>query len=105
MKRIARRIHVKPDRLEGYKQQHANIWPSIANAIEAANLHNYSIHYLDGELFAYMEYTGDDYAADMKRLGESEDMKQWCRICSEMQVSPGLPDGTWVDMEEVFYQA
>ena len=105
MKRIARRIYVKPDRLEDYKQQHANIWPSVAKAIESANLHNYSIHYLDGELFAYMEYSGDDYAADMKRLGESEDMKQWCRICSEMQVSPGLPDGTWVDMEEVFYQA
>lgn len=105
MKRIAQIIGVKPECLHEYRQLHDAIWPEISQAITQAHLHNYSIFHFDGKLFAYMEYTGDDYEGDMARLSGLEAMRRWCAICSTMQLCPGLPDGTWQDMDEVFYHA
>jgi len=68
MKRFQQVVKVKPECLEKYKALHADIWPDVANMIKACHIQNYSISYRDGFLFAYFEYTGSDYAADMAKM-------------------------------------
>lgn len=100
MKRIMQVIGIKPECLNAYCKLHAHIWPDVANAIKQAHLTNYSIHYLNGQLIQYMEYTGENFAQDMQRLSQCEAMQRWCSVCKTMQV----PDsGQWTDAAEVFY--
>ena len=66
-------IGVKRETLDRYLELHKDVWPGVLKRIEQCNIHNYSI-YLgeldDGNLylFAYYEYTGDDFEADMKKM-------------------------------------
>lgn len=100
MKRILQTIGVRPDCFDAYCDLHDHIWPDVADAISRANLENYSIFHLNGNLYQYMEYTGTDLEADMAALAESEAMLRWCSICKTMQ----LPDtGVWSDAIEVFH--
>ena len=61
-------IQVKAEKLDEYKRLHANPWPEVDSMIKACNIRNYSIYYRDGLLFSYLEYTGDDFEADMEEL-------------------------------------
>ena len=40
--------------------------------IKKCNMQNYSIFYKDNLLYAYFEYTGSDFAADMARMAADE---------------------------------
>ena len=62
MKRHGQLIGLKSGKLEEYKRYHANVWPEIASKIKECNIQNYSIFHKDGMLFAYFEYTGNDFA-------------------------------------------
>ncbi len=63
-------IGIKPDKIEEYKQLHANAWPGVLKTIRECNIRNYSIYLKEVEpgnyyLFSYFEYTGvdsDDHA-------------------------------------------
>ena len=68
MKRVQQIVKVKPEKYEEYKKLHANIWEEAAKVIKEAHIQNYSISYRDGLLFAYFEYTGDNYEMDMCSL-------------------------------------
>src|SRR6476469_3266368 len=65
MQRYASLIGVKPEGIAEYERLHANTWPAVLDTIHAANIRNYSIFRYGNKLFAYFEYIGDDYAADM----------------------------------------
>lgn len=100
MKRMMQVIGLRPECVEAYCALHAQIWPEVADAIRQAHLSNYSIHYLNGQLIQYMEYTGDDFTQDMNRLAQCDAMQRWCAVCRTMQI----PDsGQWADAAEVFY--
>ena len=68
VKRYGWVIKVKPDKLDEYKRLHANPWPGVNAMLKACNIQNYSIFHRDGLLFSYLEYTGDDFEADMERM-------------------------------------
>ena len=65
MKRFWQIIGVKPEHFERYKKYHAAVWPEILDMIKQCNIQNYSIFHKDGMLFAFFEYTVNDFAADM----------------------------------------
>ena len=67
-KRYGSVIMVKPEKLEYYKELHANPWPQVLATITASNIRNYVIYYRDGYLFSSFEYWGDDFEADMKKM-------------------------------------
>lgn len=67
MIRIGQVIGIRPACLEDCKKLHAEIWPGVAEMITKCNIRNYSIYHLNGQLFAYMEYVGDDYEATWPR--------------------------------------
>ena len=74
MQRYGSVIEVRPDKIEQYKQLHADVWPGVAEMIRRCHIHNYSIYLRelpDGRtyLFSYFEYHGDDFAADAAKMG------------------------------------
>jgi len=105
VKRVGQVIKVRPEKLQDYKELHAAVWPEVLEATRERNIRNYSIFYKDGYLFAYFEYIGDDYEADMKALYADERCQKWeevCRACHEPLETRSKGEW-WADMEEVFY--
>lgn len=101
---------LKPEGVLRYKELHAAVWPTVLRKITECNIRNYSIYLKEIEgkpyLFSYWEYTGDDFDADMKKMGADTTTQRWWKETSSLQ-SP-LPDAaakgeTWSTMEEVFH--
>ena len=105
MKRIGQIIGVKPEHFESYKKYHAAVWPEILDMIKKCNIQNYSIFHKDGILYAYMEYTGADYEADMAKMAADPRTQEWWKVMRPMQSPvPTRKEGEWwADMEEVFH--
>ena len=105
VKRYGWVIKVKPEKLDYYKKLHANPWPQVNKMLKECNIQNYSIYYRDGLLFSYLEYTGTDFEADMKKMAADSTTRRWWREtdpCQEAVDSAG--EGVWwADMEEVFH--
>ena len=57
----------------------------ILKKITACNIRNYSIFHKDGLLFAYMEYIGDDFEADMAKMAADPKTQEWWAIMEPMQ--------------------
>ncbi len=107
MTRMGHVIRVNPETLEEYKRIHAAVWPEILSLIAACNIRNYTIFLREPEnlLFAYWEYHGTDFAADMEKMKADPDMKRWWEITDPMQTPlDSRRDGEWwAPMEEVFH--
>lgn len=105
MKRYGQLIGVKPEKFEEYKQYHAEVWPEVLDMIKRCNIRNYSIFHKDNMLFAYFEYTGNDYAADMARMAAHPKTQEWWSVMHQIQVPiASVSEGEWwSDMEEVFH--
>jgi L-rhamnose mutarotase len=109
MRRVGVTIGLRKEALEEYKRIHVRIWPEIEAAIREAGITNYSIFYLDAQLFGYFEYTApeSEFDARMRRLAAAPRMREWWDITEPMQVvradrRPG--DHWWSTMELVFHQ-
>lgn len=105
MKRYGQVIKVKPEKLDYYKELHAAPWPQVLSMISECNIKNYSI-YLKGEyLFAYFEYVGDDFEADMAKMAADPTTQKWWDECMPCQqpLEGNAAGEWWADMEEVFH--
>jgi len=68
MRRFGQLIKVKPEKLAYYKELHAKPWPCVIERLKACHFQNYAIFLAPGnQLFAYFEYTGNDFEADQKK--------------------------------------
>ena len=105
MRRYGQLIGVKPEKLAEYKRYHARVWPEVLRKITECNIRNYSIYQKDGLLFAYFEYVGSDYAADMARMAADPKTQEWWAVMKPMQspLATRQADEWWADMEEVFH--
>jgi L-rhamnose mutarotase len=105
MQRFGQVIRVKPEKFEEYRKYHADVWPAILDMIRQCNIRNYSIYHKDGYLFAYMEYHGADFEADMAKMAADPKTQEWWDIMIPMQDPlPTRAEGEWwADMEEVFH--
>ena len=105
MKRHGQLIRVKTEELEEYKKYHAEVWPEILEMIRKCNIRNYSIYHKDGYMFAYFEYVGTDFAADMAKMAADPKTQEWWDIMMPMQEPlETRADGEWwAEMEEVFH--
>ncbi len=106
MMRVGQIIGMPPENLEEYKRYHAAVWPEVADMITQCNIRNYSIYHKDGLLFAYFEYVGEDYAADMAKMAADQKTQEWWDIMMPLQRPlPTRQAGEWwANMEEVFHQ-
>jgi len=105
MKRYGSVIKIKPEKLEEYKELHANIWPDVAKMITECNITNYSIYHKDGFLFSYFEYAGKDFKSDMAKMAADPTTQKWWNICMPMQepLETKKEGEWWAEMEEVFH--
>ena len=105
MKRYGQVIGVKPEQLERYRRYHAAVWPEVLAMIKQCNIQNYSIYHMDGKLFAYFEYTGADFSADMARMAADPKTQEWWAVMEPMQepLATRAPGEWWASMEEVFH--
>ena len=103
-------IELRPEKLEEYKQLHADVWPGVLKMIEECNIRNYSIYL--GELqegkyylFGYFEYTGDDFKGDMAKMAADPTTQKWWTFCEpcQMPIPTRKEDEWWANMEEVFH--
>jgi len=90
-----------------YLELHAAVWPDVLRMITACGIRNYSIFLKEPEnlMFAYFEYHGDDYAADMARMAADPVTQDWWAVCMPCQVPLDTrKEGEWwADMREVFH--
>jgi L-rhamnose mutarotase len=105
MKRFGQLIGLKPEHYDMYKAYHARVWPEVLDTIRKCNIRNYSIFHHDGLLFAYFEYHGSDYAADMAKMAADPKTQEWWAIMNPTQSPlPTRAAGDWWSvMEEVFH--
>jgi len=105
MKRLASVIGMKPENREEYERLHADVWPDVLKRIHDSNIRNYSIYRYGELLFAYMEYIGTDFEADMAAMAADPVTQDWWKICMPLQ-SP-VPDRAegewWADIPEIFH--
>lgn len=107
MKRMGMLVGLKPDRIAEYRKLHAAVWPEILDKIRECNIRNYSIFLREPEnlLFAYWEYVGNDFAADMRQMAADPHTQRWWKICMPCQepLESRGDDEWWAMMEEVFH--
>ena len=105
MQRYGMLIKVRPEKLEEYKELHANPWPGVLKTIHACNIRYYSIYLKDGFLFGYYEYIGEDYAADMAKMAADPVTQEWWKQTDPCQepLSTRKEGEWWAIMEEVFH--
>jgi len=105
MQRYGQLIGVKPEQIEIYERLHAQVWPEVLSTIQACNVRNYSIFRHGTQLFAYFEYVGDDFAADMARMAADPKTQAWWKLTDPLQEP--LPERAagewWATMREVFH--
>ncbi|HWL26726.1 MAG TPA: L-rhamnose mutarotase [Ureibacillus sp.] len=105
MKRVASVIRLSTDNYERYKELHRAVWTDVLATIKQCNIQNYSIYYLNGQLFSYFEYIGTDYEADMEIMAQDPITQKWWDLCKPLQnpYDNRKPGEWWSEMEELFY--
>lgn len=107
MQRMGQVIGLKQEQITEYKRVHAAVWPEILALISACSIRNYTIFLKEPEnlLFAYWEYYGTDFKADMAKMAADARMQDWWRLCDPMQrpLETRKPGEWWAMMEPVFH--
>lgn len=103
-------IGIKPEMMEEYKRLHADTWPGVLSKLHDCNIKNYSIYLKEIEhgkfyLFAYFEYTGTDFEAEMAKMAADPLTQEWWKHTDPCQIPIPTRDEKefWASMEEVFH--
>jgi L-rhamnose mutarotase len=81
MQRFGQVLGIKPEHIEEYERLHAAVWPDVLTMIHECNIRNYSIFRHRNTLFAYFEYVGDDFEADMQKMSQDPTTRRWWDVC------------------------
>jgi L-rhamnose mutarotase len=107
MQRMGQVIGLNAEKIAEYKRLHAAVWPDVLKMITACNIRNYSIFLKEPEnlLFAYFEYHGTDFAADMAKMADDKTTQDWWAVCMPCQapLATRAEGEWWAGMEEVFH--
>jgi L-rhamnose mutarotase len=105
VQRFASVVRLRPEKEAEYRALHADVWPGVLAALKKAHIGNYSIFLRDGLLFSYLEYTGDDYAADTAGIAQDPVTREWWTVTDPCQqpVDSAAEGEWWAPAEEVFH--
>jgi L-rhamnose mutarotase len=98
-------IKVHTDRLDDYVRLHQSVPAQVIGRLREAHVSNYSIFFRDGYLFSYLEYTGDDYAADMAVVAQDPATRLWWELTDPCQqpLDTVAAGEWWAPATEVFH--
>jgi L-rhamnose mutarotase len=105
IRRIGMVIGIKEDCIAEYRALHDG--PGVRDLLEAANMRNFNIFLQkmpDGKYyeFAYFEYHGTDYEADMAKLAKEPRNIAWLKQTDATQ-TPLESHASWAVMERIFF--
>ncbi len=105
LQRYAQVIRLRPEDEAEYVRHHAAVWPTVLQTIADCNIRNYSIFLRAGVLYAYFEYHGTDYAADMRKMAADSETQRWWALMDPMQypMEDAAEGERWSQMKEVFH--
>ena len=107
MQRHAQLVGLRPEALTRYRELHTAVWPEVLATLRSCGVVNYSIFLREPELllFAYFEYVGEDWDADMERMRQDPATQEWWRIVEPLQrpVEDRAPGEWWKTLPEVFH--
>ena len=107
MQRHGQVIGIGAEAVAEYKKLHAEVWPQVLDMITACNIRNYSIFLREPEnvMFAYFEYVGTDFDADMAKMAADPVTQKWWDVCMPLQrpLETRAEGEWWAEMEEVFH--
>lgn len=77
----------------------------VLKMITTCNIRNYSIFHKGHQLFAYFEYVGENFDADMAKMAADPTTQKWRAIMMPMQqpIENREEGDWWANMEEVFH--
>ncbi len=104
-RRFGQVLSITSEHIEEYERLHQAVWPTVLATIHACNIRNYSIFRYEHLLFAYFEYVGDDYEADMAKMAGDPTMQEWWSVCEPLQdpLPQRIPGEWWMTLHEVFH--
>lgn len=104
-RRIASVVRLIPERESEYRKLHADVWPHVLSVLKDAGVENYSIFLLDGLLFSYLEFVGDDYEAAMVHVARDEVTQDWWKLTAPCQepLDVATAGEWWIQAEELFH--
>jgi len=105
VRRYAQIIRLNPEDEVEYIRYHKAVWPEVLQTIADCGIRNYSIFLRAGMIFAYFEYHGSDYEADMRKMAACPDTQRWWKITDPMMfpVADAAEDEKWSQLTEVFH--
>ncbi len=105
LRRVGSVIGLGPEHADRYEELHAAVWPGVLAQLRDSNIRNYSIFRHGDLLFAYFEYVGDDWDADMERMRQDPSTQEWWRTVEPLQrpLDDRAPGEWWKTLPEVFH--
>ena len=105
LRRFGQVIGIRPEAREEYVRYHAQVWPGVLKTIRECNIRNYSIFLIEDTLFAYFEYVGQNFEADMRKMAADPETQRWWEVMEPMQepLPDRKPGAWWTTMREVFH--
>ena len=105
MRRYAQVIQLRPEHEAEYVRYHAEVWPTVLKTIAEGGIRNYSIFLRSGVLFAYFEYHGNDFTADMAKMGACPETQRWWALMFPMleKLPPDIEGQRWTNLPEIFH--
>lgn len=103
LRRVCFVLKVRKDRLEEYKERHADVWPEMRAALSAAGWHNYSLFSdEEGTVIGYLET--EDFDRARAAMAETEVNARWqAEMAPLFEDLPGRPDEGMVPLTEIFH--
>ena len=98
-------IRIEAENLAEYRRLHAAVRPGVLQTLTACHIRNYSIYHRNGLLFAYFEYAGDDYDADMAGMAADPATQEWWSACKPLQqpLEDRGPAEWRAELDEIFH--
>ena len=103
-KRFGQIIGVSPGQFERYRTYKNAVWEEVLNALKAYNIKEYTIFCRGGYLYAYFEYTGNDFCADISKMASDQITAEWWKLLKPMQqpMVTEKKEEWWTNMEIIF---
>ena len=98
MERVCFQLHVRPERMDEYRERHREVWPEMLDALRETGWSNYSLFLRpDGLLIGYLET--EDFDAAVAGMEAREVNTRW-----QAEMAPFFSQElSFERLEEVFH--
>jgi L-rhamnose mutarotase len=97
-------LHVRPEKVDEYRERHASVWPEMRAALAETGWHNYSLFLQpDGTVIGYVETA--DFAASQALMREQPINARWQAEMGPLFLAlEGVdPDEAMTPIPEIFH--